>query len=267
MADEELIKRLERLERENRRMRRLGGAALILAAALGAIYATRPVPDVVTSHKFVLLDREGHARITISTPAYAGAVVDETHPDDPAVWISDARGQDRAILTSDGLRFADEKVKPLADYLATPGVIKAHEFDVVDGAGATKIQLFASPQGEPTVRLHGTQGQILLDTGGGPGITLLNAHGGVVTLLGGGKIGGFEGGPEISFFGPSGAAIDLSVEKGEPKVSLSDGHGFSMDLGSTGVVAPTTGASENTSAASIVMFGNDKKHHVIWRAP
>lgn len=40
-----------------------------------------------------------------------------------------------------------------------------------------------------------------------------------------------------------------------------------MDLGSTRLAAARTGATEQTSAASIVMFGNDKGHHVIWQAP
>ena len=62
--------------------------------------------------------------------------------------------------------------------------------------------------------------------------------------------------------------ISLSswLSKG-PQVVLSDSQGYAMSLGSTPLVTPGTGATEQTSAASIVMFGNDKKHHVIWQAP
>jgi hypothetical protein len=54
---------------------------------------------------------------------------------------------------------------------------------------------------------------------------------------------------------------------GAPQVELSDPQGFTMDLGSTGTINAKTGETQRTSAASIVMFGNDKRHHVIWRAP
>jgi hypothetical protein len=54
---------------------------------------------------------------------------------------------------------------------------------------------------------------------------------------------------------------------GAPQVELSDPQGFRMDLGSTGTINLKTGETQRTSAASIVMFGNDKEHHVIWRAP
>jgi hypothetical protein len=46
-----------------------------------------------------------------------------------------------------------------------------------------------------------------------------------------------------------------------------DTKGFSMDVGSADLTVPRTGVTSQTSAASIVMFGNDKKHHVIWEAP
>jgi hypothetical protein len=40
-----------------------------------------------------------------------------------------------------------------------------------------------------------------------------------------------------------------------------------MDLGSSSTTKTITGETQQTSAASIVMFGNDKDHYVIWKAP
>ena len=54
---------------------------------------------------------------------------------------------------------------------------------------------------------------------------------------------------------------------GKPWLTLVDPQGFRMDLGDAQTVIPTTGETQQTSAASIVMFGNDEKHHVIWKAP
>lgn len=271
MADEELIERLEKLERENRRMKRLGGAALVLAATLGVIYATRPVSDTITARKFIVLDRQGRARITLSTPAYAGAVVDETDPDDPTIWISDARGQDRAILTGGGLSFADEKEKPLAAYSATPGTLKAHEFDVVDGAGNVRAGMRMDPAGEPDIAVlgpgGGVRGSMYLAKGGTAELGLYGKNGNravemAVSSDGSRYIVFRQVRPKLQI--PLGMGVTAG---GRPNVTLSDGQGYSLQLGSTLTVAPTTGTTQQTSAASIIMFGNDKKHHVIWRAP
>jgi hypothetical protein len=63
-------------------------------------------------------------------------------------------------------------------------------------------------------------------------------------------------------------SASMSVDpSGSPKIEFADANGFEMDLGGTGKVNGRTGATEQTSAASIVMFGNDKEHHVIWQAP
>ncbi len=59
MSDAELVMRLEKLERDNRRMKRLGLAALVLAAALGLMAATRPVPDHMSAHAFYVVNKAG----------------------------------------------------------------------------------------------------------------------------------------------------------------------------------------------------------------
>lgn len=57
------------------------------------------------------------------------------------------------------------------------------------------------------------------------------------------------------------------VNSGPPVVELQDSQGFMMDLGTAETTAMRTGETSRTSAASITMFSNDKKGHVIWRAP
>jgi hypothetical protein len=52
---------------------------------------------------------------------------------------------------------------------------------------------------------------------------------------------------------------------GDPGIELGDAKGFEMDLGNANTITPTTGQTQQTSAASIVMFSTNKK--VIWQAP
>ena len=155
------------MERENRRFKRLGFAALVLAAALGATYATRPVPQKITAREFDAVDASGKVRATLGT-----------------------------------------------------------------------LQGVA---GEPALSLTGQNRQALLE---GPGLVMLLSN---------------------SDEGASG--ITIGASHGLSDITLVDGQGFEMDLGSTKMVAPTTGATQQTSVDSIVMFGNTKKHHVIWKAP
>lgn len=52
MAETEIVLRVEKLERGNRRMRRLGGVALVLAAALSVMYARRPIAQIVQKSRY-----------------------------------------------------------------------------------------------------------------------------------------------------------------------------------------------------------------------
>jgi hypothetical protein len=78
---------------------------------------------------------------------------------------------------------------------------------------------------------------------------------------------------------PLGPIIFLADAKGKPhttlevtpesqlSITLFDPQGFEMDLGNTQTTALRTDQTQQTSAASIIMFGNDMKRHVIWRVP
>jgi hypothetical protein len=58
--------------------------------------------------------------------------------------------------------------------------------------------------------------------------------------------------------------VTISASDG-PSLQLRGKDGFETDLGVTSLVTITTGESHTTSAASIVVFGKDKK--VLWSAP
>lgn len=89
MTETELTNRLERLERDNRRLKGLGVAALVLAAALGAVYAARPVPEKITAREFDVADASGNVRIRLSVSKLGEA----------GVTILDRTGVARAAMT------------------------------------------------------------------------------------------------------------------------------------------------------------------------
>ncbi len=56
-----------------------------------------------------------------------------------------------------------------------------------------------------------------------------------------------------------------SMQDDGPSVRVVDKEGFQTWVGATALVTPKTGAQQQTSAASVILFGKDKK--VLWSAP
>jgi hypothetical protein len=111
-----LQKRVQQLERQNCWMKRAGCGALLLFVVVVTMGQSRQ-PRTLEAEQFILRDTQGHARLTIGTPRVSGVAV-FTDSDEPALWFTNTKGTDRAVLTGDGLRFADEKGHPLRSYTA-----------------------------------------------------------------------------------------------------------------------------------------------------
>lgn len=60
--------------------------------------------------------------------------------------------------------------------------------------------------------------------------------------------------------------ISLATLRDGPLLDIAKG-GFSTQIGVTKMIGTADGEDVTTSAASIVMFGNDRQHLAIWRAP
>ena len=119
----------------------------------------------------------------------------------------------------------------------------ANEIELHDAEGNAVAGIAASFGGEPTIWLtdaHGKSAQINLADG--PEIWL----------------GDLQNKSRVTLTAPPDTA---------PALALMDSDGYSTIIGGTDTVTPQTGQKHTTSAASIVMFGNDKEHHVIWQAP
>lgn len=217
MREAEIASRLEKLERDNKRLKAVVLAAAVVAAALSAIYATRPLPRVVRAREFEVVDNSGDVRARLSGDW-----------NEPTVGLFDTHGRARAMMS-------------------------------------------VLPNGSPAIVLSDAQSNpravIGVNPGGAPGITLYDAQGNGKTRATMGV--NPDGSPVIGVYDAQGiprATMQVNPD-GLPMISLDDARGYSMDLGSTATEDATTGEMQQSSAASIVMFGNDKQHHVIWHAP
>ncbi len=163
--------------------------------------------------------------------------------------------------------------------------IVAQEFDVVDTGGKIRAILDASG-GEPDLSLYDTNGKVraflrlsaegpmlrLSDANGkasanlgiienGPGLDLYDANGKMRLM-----VGVYREFSSVGLRDPEGnVRMVLSEMGGEPSIDLNDEQGYSAAVGNTDLVTARTGEKSKTSAASVVLFGKDKK--VLWKAP
>ena len=128
---ENLVKRMEKLEGQNRRWRLIGlGIALCVTVLLVA--GASKAPRTIEAEKIVLRDSHGRARLTIGTPAFAGAAID-VDPDVPVIWMTDDNGADRAMLTTDGIFFANGKSRPIVSLRSDSNGTSGLKFYGADG--------------------------------------------------------------------------------------------------------------------------------------
>lgn len=184
---ETLVERLEKLERENRRLRRagatvvaLGSAVLVLAGIALQVgwwppAVSRRVVDVIEAKRFVLRDPTGAIQAELRAEA----------PGFPSLIFFDQDGKQRARLGMWGLYLADPAGKQRASLGLIPG---------------------ATPSDAPSPVLH------LNDTEGAPRGTLMIAPDGASRLFLSDKDG------------KAGAAVEAEAD-GSPRVALFDRDG------------------------------------------
>ena len=137
--------RLDRLERENRRLKRAGALVAALAVSILAMGAAAPEKGKkIEAEEIVLKDAAGKTRIWLSVTRLG-----------PALHLFDEKGVPRAVLMAQSLQFTDGDVTPrlrLALEKGAPVVLLSDANDrarAVLGVGTKGPRLlFTKPSGE-----------------------------------------------------------------------------------------------------------------------
>ena len=95
--------RLEKLERQNRRLKYAGAAALLLVSAVLLMGQAAPVPETIEARTFIVLDAHGTPR-AILTAAESGGGLSLHDPDGNvrALLISSEEGTVLTLFDADG---------------------------------------------------------------------------------------------------------------------------------------------------------------------
>lgn len=219
MTEKEFARRLEILERDNRRLKRLAAAGMALAAALGVIYAVacssdrnspvvKPGAEKVAAREFDVVDSAGKLRIQMAVSCLP--------PTNcwPSIKMFDQDGKEATSMRAGAVTVSnnEQAASLLGDHL---------QFSL---AGKGSAPLVTAELGS--------------GTGGGGLLSLTGRDGGYVL-----------------------------ANPNSPSIELKDAQGYVMDLGAVDLTAVLSEQNSQTTADSVVMFGNDQKHHLIWRAP
>lgn len=109
-----LAQRVTKLEAQNRRFRKAGMAAIVVALAVAVMGQAR-TSRVLEANEFVLKDNSGTVRASLSVDMATGPILtfyrDKIHitasltgGDEPTLFLSRARGEGTSILQNSGIR-------------------------------------------------------------------------------------------------------------------------------------------------------------------
>jgi hypothetical protein len=219
--EEAILTRLDRLEAQNRRLKRAGVGALVIAAAVLLMGQARPV-RTVEAQNFLLKDANGTVRARLSIEL----------ADRPTLSLLDAHGSPLVSLAGGQDPF-----------LTLNRAGSEEQVTISVSRELSGLAVYGKDKGGP---YHGLQAGLGV-VKGTPGVDLFGEHGEQVTL-------NLETGmPKLLLFrnGASGFLADTE------SIQISDGQGFQAVLGTTNLQVPRTGETRKTSAASIVLFGKD----------
>jgi hypothetical protein len=247
----ELETRLEKLQRQNRRLKGLGLVFLliVLSGLLLARTLHKPAHTLVV-HRLELRDeagklcgdwivKNGATSLRLYDAAGKPRAALGVTGEGPSLWFYDAAGKYRAGLGMFGegpsLWFYDAAGNARAG-LEVDG--EGPGLALLDDAGKPRARLTVDGEGAPGLWFYDAAGKLrvaLAVTGGGPGLGLIDAA------------------------GKGGVGIDQN------SLSVTDVQGFKSVVGVTGLETPATGENDTTGAAAVTLFGKDRK--VIWQAP
>jgi hypothetical protein len=261
MSETELVQRLERLEKENLRLKRVGIATLLgVASILLLAVACPPTQPKVMDGK----------QIVVRDPVSGNRAVLEGE----GLTLYDASGQVRVELKDGKTGPKGMEVFPgdwlkLYDDAGRPGVELTEQVPPADF-----LQGFAREQSTGNLVILDYEGESVsaanLGVGKATGLWLTKTHLkrglewpsaddiDAALVIEGGSAG-------VQIQEHASTRIGLFASRGMSGLDLADAAGYETQIGVADLKYPSSGETRRTSAASIGMFGKDKK--LIWKAP
>jgi hypothetical protein len=244
---EELVQRLEHLERETCRWKVMGITTVIVFCLLLVIGATPGesvrVWDEVQARRFVLLDDHGNTWAELRLEA-------------PNVQIVDKETRRLVIGKRPIFSLYDGDGKRLVNLDGHTGL------ELYDKTGETRARL--GLRGDiPFLNLSHENGEASLSLLDGPRLTITDK-----SAKTGGHLSLYQGIPRLQFTDKEGKSrIMIGVKTdGAPAVELYDeGEKTRATLGSASLESSRAGTVEKRSESSLVLFNKDG--NVIWSAP
>jgi hypothetical protein len=257
--DASILERLNVLEKQNRRMKQIAAIAIVILASLLVMGQKAAANRTVEASEFVLRDGNGTVRSRwLVTPR------------GPILSLFDESGTDRITLqltsTVPTIKLSGPSDRPKV----APG--SAGESLGVQSGGLV-LQGPTSSTG-PQIWVIDAAGLINLRSENGYSALILDRGKHTDLMLGRFPTGRYadgrfvtaDGPDEVSFnmFNDGGGSFKVDVSN-NPSVEIRDKEGFQASLGSTNLITERTGEARTTSAASLTLFGKDRK--ILWKAP
>jgi hypothetical protein len=240
MADENaVLARIEKLEASNRRLKLLATGPLLALCVLFVSGQARPNRKI-EAQEFVLLDSNGSkiADLAASPDRDGACLILRKQSDAGAAVLCNGKAIG-ASLASEG----SGKLELVSDNRLSGKLL-----------GGAQVWLY-SPSGINTLSLSGYSP---LSQGSEVSLTSDDASSG--TSLEADNKGSF-----LTMIERQGGSAFVSATQKEAHMGVTDSEGFSATVGSESLVTERTGEQRQRSAASMVLFGKDKK--VLWSAP
>jgi hypothetical protein len=251
--------RLEKLERENRRMKTTGSLAVMIAASLFLMGQAKS-DRTIEAQKFVLKDASGKVGAELAMDRFGARLNLHDANGRPVVTLV---GSDAPSL---GLMRGEESISLFIGANHQYGLALYGKKDT-GRYGGIRAGL-AIMNDIPALSLYdkNQRERITLEAKeSAPSVILRDAKENENLRLGYDPL---SSEPTLSLMDVGEkmvGAASLSLAKDGPNLELWDRAGYSAILGNAGLVTPRTGEAHQTSAASLVLF--DKEKNVIWKAP
>lgn len=235
-----VLLRLERLERQNHRLKAFLSILVIITCSLFLLGQARP-SRIIEAEKFRLKDSSGKVRgeFALDSITYSKGIVIE-----PRLTIRDENQKIVSWLGASQLR------------LLLP---EGQELTLLPNSVTSKSGPFENIQSKTYFSLFGVDGFSSISVGEDVGKETQSIS--LIASKGNPSVKGLS---FISVQNGKGKA-DITADGDNAWLNIQDRQGFETVLGNTDLVTARTGENRKTSAASVVLL--DKEGKVIWRAP